>query len=187
MLSKELFLQKMSELADKLESDGIALWELDKMITKNLNIPDEEEWEIIRTELNNIGLKIFDENSKYYGFQIFTYLKDYGNEGLSIEINIHNLSPFFVTIRAIDSYYNPQMDYEYGKTYIDDEQLFEDHPNFEELNDIEKSELVEEYTRDNDNWEPSEWSKVEITVNIAEEIWTWLREQIQKLKKEWED
>lgn len=185
-MNKELFLQKMSDLADKLESNGIALYELDNMITRHLNIPDEAGWKVVETELSNIGLCDFDETSKYYGFQIYAHLQDYGDEGPKFDINIHDMSPFFISIRAIDSYHNPQMDYECGKTYIDDDQLFENYPSFNELDDEKKKELIKEYTYDNDNWEPSEYGKAETNVREPEEIWSWLKEQVEKFKKEWE-
>ena len=186
-MNKELFLQKMSELADKLESDGIALYEVENMIRKHLNIPDQEEWETVGQELDKIGLKITDENSRYYGFNIYAYFNDHGDEGPKIEINIHNLSPFFVSIRAVDSYTKPQFDHdEYGKTYIDDAQLFEDHPDFNDYEDDKKAKLAEEYTLENENWEPSEFGKAETTVKEPEEIWAWLKEQVEKFQKEWE-
>jgi len=181
------FLKKMSELCDKLLDNEIDPNDVFRMIERNLNIPDQEEWEIVSQELDKIGLKITDENSRYYGFNIYAYFNDYRDEGPKIEINIHNLSPFFVNIRAIDSYTNPQFDHdEYGKTYVDDEQLFEDHPNFNDYEDGKKTELMEEYKRENDNWEPSEFGKAETTVKEPEEIWTWLKEQVEKFQKEWE-
>jgi len=185
-MKKELFLQKMGELADKLESKGVELAEIDRMINRNLNIPDQEEWEIVGQELDKIGLKVDEENSKYYGFNIYVYFNDYGDEGPKFEINIHNLSPFFVSIRAIDSYYNPQFDGDCGKTFIDDAQLFEDHPNFTNYEDNKRNELLEEYTLENENWEPSEFGKAETTVKEPEEIWAWLKEQVDKFQKKWD-
>jgi len=185
-MNKELFLQKMSDLADKLESNGVALYELDNMITKHLNLPSEEGWQIVEDELSNIGLCDFEKTSKYYGYQVYALLEDYGDEGLKFDINVHDVSPFHVSIRAIDSYYNPQMDYEHGKTYVDDDQLFENHPEFMSYSEEKKSELIEEYTHDNENWEPSEFGKAETTVKEPEEIWVWLKEQIDRFKKEWE-
>lgn len=188
-MNKELFLQKMSDLADKLESNGIALYELDNMITRHLNIPDEEGWKIVREELSKIGLCDFEETSKYYGYQVYAYLKEYGDEGFKVDINIHDVSPFHVSIRAIDSYYDPKFDdgdNDTGKYYVDIDELLKEYPDFHELSDDKRNELWEENKMENDNWFPSEFGKAETIVKEPEEIWVWLKEQVEKFKKEWE-